>query len=155
METIKEAKDYLRKNFEKGVVCPCCRQFVKLYKRKINAVMSRTLIRLYHLDQDKPYFHHHVKEIVKDISDTGTNDFSKLLYWGLIEEKKKDPKISKTRTSGFWIITEKGKQFVECTLKVPSYVLVYNNVVLEYSKDLINIEDSLGENFNYKKLMNS
>ncbi len=29
MNTISEAKQYLRNNFESGVNCPCCDQFVK------------------------------------------------------------------------------------------------------------------------------
>ena len=151
-QSIQEAKDYLRENFEIGVECPCCKQLVKLYKRRINNIMSRTLIRLYHLDQEQPIYHH-VKDIVKDISDTGTNDFSKLSYWGLIEEKQKEPKETKTRTSGYWTITDLGKKFVTSQVDLPSYALVYNNRVLEFSKDKVNIEKSLGEKFNYKKLM--
>ena len=34
IETIKEGKEYLRKNFNEGVNCPCCNQFVKLYKNQ-------------------------------------------------------------------------------------------------------------------------
>ena len=46
METIKEAKEHLRNNFEEGIDCPCCGQFVKLYKRKLNSGMAATLIRI-------------------------------------------------------------------------------------------------------------
>lgn len=150
--TISEARRYLKQNVEKGVDCPCCNQFAKVYKRRINVVMSRTLIRLYHLYQQNPLYHH-VKEIVSGISDTGTNDFSKLLYWGLIEEKVKDPTNTKTRTSGYWRISQKGIDFVLNKISVPSYCYVYNGEAYQFSDEYTNIEKTLDKKFNYVNLM--
>jgi len=152
--TIQEAKKFLKDNLKKGVECPCCNQFVKLYKRKINLVMTTCLIRLYHLYYKNPSYHH-VKEIVSGISDTGTNDFSKLAYWNLIEEKQKDPKNTKTRTSGYWRITDKGLDFVLGKINVPSHCYVYNTKVYQFSDEYVSIEETIGNKFNYKKLMNN
>ena len=33
--TLEEAKQFLRDRFENGAECPCCKQYVKLYKRKL------------------------------------------------------------------------------------------------------------------------
>ena len=44
IETVKEAKTFLRKNFDQGIDCPCCGQFVKKYKRKLNSSMAYALI---------------------------------------------------------------------------------------------------------------
>jgi len=35
--TILEAKQLLKDNFAQGIECPCCGQFVKRYKRKLNS----------------------------------------------------------------------------------------------------------------------
>ena len=49
MNTIAEAKQYLRKNFKEGTVCPCCDKYVKAYKRKLNSGIARALIIMYKL----------------------------------------------------------------------------------------------------------
>ena len=111
-QTIQEAKDFLKANYEKGVECPCCKQHVQLYKRKFNSTMARMLIRLFVLSKEKNIAFHHVKDIARGISDTGTNDFSKLVYWGLIQEQGKEAGDKAHHTSGYWRITDKGRDFI-------------------------------------------
>lgn len=149
METIKEVKEHLRENFENGTECPCCGQFVKLYKRKFGSVMARTLIRLNRM----PHHYNHVKDIVQGISDTGTNDFSKMKYWGLIEEQSNDDNGKKN--SGYWAITQKGEEFVNMRLEIPSHAFVYNSTLQGFSNGYTNIIQALGNKFNYKELMNA
>lgn len=148
METIKEAKEHLQLNAQKGSECPCCHQFVKVYKRKLSSVMARMLIRLHMLGPG----HHHVLQIVTGISDTGTNDFSKLRYWGMIEERKNDDKDK--RTSSYWKITPSGSQFVNKWGEVPMYAFIYNKRCLRMSIDeRTNIIKALGSKWSYKELM--
>jgi tRNA(His) 5'-end guanylyltransferase len=147
MQTIQEAKIYLRENFDKGVNCPCCGQFVKLYKRKLNSVMARCLIKMTSLQNG----YNHVREIVKGISDTGTNDFSKLKYWGLIEEMNNDDLDKKT--SGYWRLTKQGLLFAKNQINVPKYAEIYNTKLIGFSAEQTNIIDSLGTKFNYNELM--
>jgi hypothetical protein len=147
METIQEGKTHLRENFEKGTECPCCGQFVKLYKRKFGSVMARTLIRLYNM----PTTYNHVKDIVKGISDTGTNDFSKMKYWGLIEEMPNDD--SGKKNSGYWMITEKGEKFALGQISIPSHAFVYNSMLQGFSNTQTNIIQALGKKFDYAELM--
>ena len=147
METIKEEKERLRSKWDDGTKCKCCNQQVKRYKRKIGNVGARMLIRLYHLPDD----FNHVKEICKGISDTGTNDFSKLLYWGLITQKPNEDETK--RTSGYWKITDKGAAFVDGRIVVEKYALVYNQKVWGFSDDTASIQDALGTKFNYNELM--
>lgn len=158
METIQEAKDFLfaMENFNKGSTCPCCDQFVKLYRRPIHTTMARMLIKLYHFDK---LFHPmedrfiHVRYIADGISPTGSNDFSKFTFWKMLEEKPKDENDLKGRTSGHWRITEQGKLFVENSLTVTKYVLLYNDTFYGLMGGRISIRDALGRNFDYDKLM--
>ena len=155
METLQEAKEYLRENFTKGSNCPCCSQFVKLYKRKLASTPSRMLIKLNYLGDGW----HHVSKLVKGISLTGSNDFSKLAYWQLIEEKQNTDEDKKT--SGFWRITTKGVLFVENKIKIPSHVFIFNGKKMfsvgnrGFSDKTINIVDCLGKKFSYNELMNN
>lgn len=152
--TLNDARIYLNENISVGTKCPCCEQRVQLYKRKINTVMARTLIRLFTLNREKPtqeYFH--VKDIVNGISATGTNDFSKLYYWSLIKEKPKESNNTKNRTSGYWKITEKGIRFVLKNIEVPKYVKIYNTKAYGFSEEKTDIVGALSEKFNYTELM--
>ncbi len=153
-----EAKKYLEDNILAGTPCPCCFQYVKMYRRKITTVMARTLIRLVVLNRDKPdqeYFH--VRDIVKGISSTGTNDFSKMLHWKLIKpqpQEKNDDEI-KGRTSGMWKITEKGIRFAMNDMSLPKIVFIFNKKVYGFSQDKINIVTALTQKFDYDELMQS
>lgn len=149
IETIKEAKEYLRSNFNEGVNCPCCNQFVKLYKRKLGSMQSQGLIILYNLSKEKDWIH--VREITKNINLTG--DFAKMSYWKLIEERANTESTKKN--SGFWRITQRGKDFVGNKIEIPSHALVYNSKCFGFSEEKTNIIKSLGKKFNYNDLMNN
>ena len=151
METIKEAKQYLRENFNKGCSCPTCGQFVRLYKRKLGSPQTKALILLYHKNNDNNNDWVHVRDITRDLN--VTSDFSKNIYWNLIEEKPLSGEDKKT--SGFWRITNKGRAFVEGKLKVKSHVLIYNAKVVGFSEDYTNVVQSLGKKFSYRELMQS
>jgi hypothetical protein len=149
METIIEAKQYLRDNFEQGVKCPCCKQNVKLYNRKLHTVMALMLVKLYKLDQIENGYHHISNYMV---TKSGTNDFSKLRYWGLVTEKSADDSTI-GRTSGYWAITHKGKEFVRGNITVPSHVQLFDGKKYGESDKYITISDALGSKFDYREMM--
>ena len=151
METIKEAKEYLKDNFEKGCSCPTCNQFVKLYKRKLGSPQTKALILLYHMNKKNNDEWVHVRDITRDLN--VTSDFSKNVYWKLIEEKPLSGEDKKT--SGFWRITDKGKAFVERRIKLKSHVLIYNAKIIGFSENYTDIISSLGKRFSYRELMNN
>lgn len=150
-ETLEEAKQFLRDNWTKGVTCPCCTQFVKLYKRPAHATMALTLIRMYHSDNKNKGAWFNVKQLVKGISDTGTNDFSKFRHWGLVEEAPND---TDKKTSGFWRITDEGRKFVEGKTTITKNILLFNKKSYGFMGPKIAIKEVLGEKFNYEELMN-
>ena len=151
-DTLKEARKHLLISGRKGAICPCCNQFVKLYKRKFSSVMARGLINLYHLSHGNVKFHH-VSDIMTRISPTGSNDFSKLRYHDFIrEEPSSDPG---KKTSGYWRITESGIKFLKKQMEVREYMLIYNTKIKGFEGNMIDIEKALGNKFNYNELMNN
>ena len=153
MKTIEDAKNFLRGNYIKGCVCPCCGQFVKLYNRPIHTSMAKDLIRLYHIHNNDDWNkYYHISKIRTRTA--GGGDFAKFLYWGLVKELEKDSNDASKRTSGYWKITDKGKQFVENRIKVEKHAIIYNSKLLKFSEDFVNIKDCLKDKFDYNELMN-
>jgi hypothetical protein len=144
---LEKAKEELFDNLEEGVECPCCGQFAKIYHRPMHRTMALMLIRLYELDA-KEHGYHHASEIVHQITDTGTNDLSKLRYWDFIEEMPKGQQNK--RTSGFWAITDKGRAFALNRSTVASHIKIYNKQFLGFEGDPVSIVDVLGKDFDYK-----
>lgn len=144
METIAESKTYLREHWEKGCKCPTCGQLVKLYKRKLNSGMAFFLINLYKAGEGW----HHARNLMHG---SFSMDYAMLRRWGLITEQ---PNTDETkRTSGFWRITDAGRQFVEETKTVPTRVHIYNDVIVGFSEEHTTIREALGKRFNYNELM--
>lgn len=150
MTEIAEAKQFLRDNFEKGARCPCCDQFVRLYKRKLNSSMARALVWM-------------VGESIKspdrwvDIPATApkwitrTNQHPTLRWWGLIERMPNTD--SSKKHSGIWRPTTMGVRFATGKIKVPEYVLHYNNKAISHSSELTTVKEAFGVKFNYDDMM--
>lgn len=160
-ETANYANEIKRQVFAKigdGVICPCCDQFAKLYRRKLHSGMARALIAI-----------STVQNRVESAAGAGgigfwvetpklgfqNGDYGRLRWWELLEQralKYKDEKEEK-RDSGRWRVTTKGMQFVKGEIAIPREVFMYNNLVQGFSADTIKIDEALGKKFNYGELM--
>lgn len=154
METVAKAKEYLRENWEQGVDCPCCGQHVQLYDYKLFATSARALILLYRLTKERPDEYFHISEYAEaDRGKSRAPHFAELRFWGLISKQSNTDPAKKS--SGYWKITTKGKEFVDGTITVPSRILVYNNRFKGFSDKStdIDINEALGNKFNFAELM--
>jgi hypothetical protein len=144
--TLKEAKDFLNANWKVGVDCPCCKQLVKLYPTTFSSNMAIFLISLVRLyEKNKVPIHY------KDCKFSSRN-YPHLAKWNLMVTEKSD--AADKKTSGYWTPTQLGIDFAnnKCLLKSKAYL--YNNTIFGFGGDDINIEQALGNKFNYQKLMN-
>lgn len=151
--TLEEAKQWLRERFEDGAHCPCCNQYVKLYKRKLNSFMAYALLlidRYFRQPDAKEWLHVPSYLIEQNAPD---RECAKLRYWGLIEEQP-GGRDDGNPHSGFYKITDLGKEFVARKARVPMYVFLYNGKPLRRpDTETIDIYEALGEKFNYSELM--
>ena len=145
--TLEEAKKFLRANFEKGVDCPACGKFCKLYKYSILGETSAALIRLYRLSDE----YHHINEFQYE-GKRRASRWPELRFYGLVVLQSEEQPSSK-HASGYWRITEKGRKFVEGKIAVRKYMLFYDKKPRGFEGDYIKIEDTLGEKFDYRELM--
>lgn len=159
--SLEDAKKWLRARFGKGATCPCCNQFVKLYKRSLNKSSAYVLLLMscyFRGDQVEEWLHvpSYIAEMVADHPRRAAavrGDWAKLKFWGLIEEKPEKRDDGSPRV-GYWKMTQLGRQFVARQVKVPSHVYIYNGEPLRRTVDeLITIDEALGKEFNYDEIM--
>lgn len=146
MTTLQEAQTWLGEQLrDKGTTCPCCGQMAKVYKRKLNANMARSLLVGYR-EAGLDWFH--APSVVKD-----RGEMAKLRYWKLVEEEQAlRPDGGR---AGCWRVTSAGQMFALGQTVVPAHALVYDSrlVRLDESSGKISIYDALGAKFNYQELM--
>lgn len=146
-----EARRDLKEALERGesVLCPCCEQINKVYRRTIHAGMVVQLIRLYKATARHSSGWVPVGEIY---GSGGSGDYAKLRFWNLIEAI--DQRTATDNASGLWRLTSLGEDFVLQRASVPKYVYVYNNrKVGEDGSVRISVKDALQDKFDYSQLM--
>jgi hypothetical protein len=146
-DSIERVRAYVSANAERGISCPCCDQLVKVYRRKLNANMTRflcSLVRIY-LSRGRGSW-----ISFKDCEFDG-RDYPCVAMWGLAETKGSED--SGKKNSGLWRPTQKGIDFVLAGLRVPSHVHVLNNNVIGWSEETAGVRESLGSAFSYDELM--
>ncbi len=140
------ARDWLRERaLGGGAHCPCCRQFAKVYRRKLTSATGATLVRMYR--EARQGFVH-----VPSLGNRRPAEESKARYWGLVESRG-DYREDGAKWSGYWRLTDTGVGFVCRRYRVPAYALIYDGRCLGLEGDPVGIDDVLGNRFDYRELM--
>lgn len=142
-QRIQKMRTNVQTQLDDGVKCPCCGQFAKVYKRKINSKMTRSLITMWNAGADTIYVH--------TPSLTNDHEVAQLSWWGLIEEEK--TRRPDGGRSGYWKITDVGVGFITNRGLVPEFAHIYNGEVLGFSGDPVGINKCLGVKFDLADLM--
>lgn len=159
IQTLAQAKTFLRENYKEGAKCPCCNQTVKLYKRKITSAIAFALYLIYkHIGVQNPV---HLEDFFKslpNIPNSIRGDVSKLRHWNLIERGDECPKEDGNPRDGYYFLTKYGASFVRGEVTLNKNVHIYNNKIISIEteqNDLVTFKQCLGDKFNYKELMES
>lgn len=140
-----QAKAWLRARIDEGARCPCCNQFAKVYKRKINSAMAKALIQFYRAGGTTQFIHG------PTLLGGARADEGKLRYWGLLEEEtERRPDGGR---AGYWRVTPVGELFVQGKSTVYKYARVYDGRCLGLVGDQVTIKDALADKFDYAELM--
>ena len=154
-KTIQQAKEELRGAWREGIDCPCCGQFVKLYRRKVTSSMARGLISVYHyFERPNAEEWLHVPGFLK--SSTLCGDFSKLRHWELVELQPFQEREDGSKRAGYYRITEVGREYVRGEILIDKYRYEYNGQVRKVTDadtTQASIKDALGSKFDYRELM--
>jgi hypothetical protein len=145
--SLGEARDWLRERVDRGASCPCCHQFAKVYRRKINAAMARALILMWDEGGRERRLYVHVPSI----DPTRGGDVAKMQFWGLIEEERGSR--ADGGRAGFWRVTQRGEDWLGRRITVPKYIRVYDGKPLNTTGVAVSIDDALGDEFRLDDLM--
>ena len=140
-------RHYFRDNVDEGVRCPCCGQFAKVYRRKLN----RTMVKALHtLQKAGGYgFFVHAQSFLS--SNAFGGDVGKLRHWGLVEELQE--RRDDGGRAGYWKVTQRGLAFLAGIMWVPKYAHLYDGRLLRHSGDNVSIAQVAVE-FRLDDLMN-
>lgn len=161
--TLAMAKDWLRARVRQGAPCPCCTQFAKVYERQITGAMAVALVIIERRFRTNADWLHTPTYLTANCPVGVTirgGDYTKLVHWGLLEEKPEVRGDSSPR-AGFYKITPAGIEWARGNTRVPKYVAIYNMQPVPSRKGVgtVSIHDVLSKsrfkNFNYQELMSS
>lgn len=128
--------------------CPTCGRHAQIYKRTLHHSVAMQLIQLHKLGGDWQYVHASAL-ILKN--QAGSGDLGKAKYWGLIEQMHHES--DKTKSSGYWKLTQQGVAFVKGVLTIRKYARVFDDELIDLTGDHVTIEQCLGERYSYEELM--
>lgn len=138
-----------------GKSCPCCSRYAKVYRRALTSTITKFLVWLAVESGDgNPWLHpeQHMESLLRIVGRGNLGgDPAKLRYWGLIEAKAEPGEDCPH--SGFWRITEKGKQFVKGETTVPAKALVLFGDCIGFDGEHINIQQAMRTRFSFSELM--
>ena len=143
----------VRAGRDEGCTCPACDQYCKTYSRLLNATMAACLCGLARVSTQGLDFVR-IADIPYGTADARTagGEFAKLVHWDLIRARTND--TDQKRMSGQWCLTPKGLAFARGDIQVPRRVVLYNNQVIGFSEDTVDVQGALGTEFDYADLMN-
>lgn len=153
MTTIEEAKVELRKNLAEGMECPCCTQFVKMYRKAFPSIAARTLIAMSKAETDQDGYVY-VAPVVNSLkTKVGIGGAATLShFWGLIETRPGVREDGSKRV-GWWRITPLGRLFLTNQMTVSKYARMFNGELYGMAGPQITISQALGNKFDYSELM--
>ena len=152
--TVAEAREFMYEHLEEGVRCLCDRRFGfdkrSLYDSVTKALSlvheeGRQLARVgAELWVHTPRFLHG-----KVTSAARGGDWAKLRHWGLIE-RRPGKRGDGWKWSGYWRLTQRGRDFVDGLIKVPKQIFIFKKqLVFKPDQGLqVTIKEALGAKWN-------
>lgn len=135
-----------------GCICPCCFQNAAIYRRPITEAMAKALELIYLEDLKHPGEWVDVMSVISGLRAVGQGgDYGKLKFWGLVVARPGERDDGSTRT-GFWAITQDGRDFVLGKRRVQKYALVYSDEFVKFDGELVRFSDVRGKPFDFQEI---
>lgn len=153
--TLAQVKEYARALAEKGVQCPCCKQRIKIYTRKLNATMAHVAILIWKRQgRGEKFFH--LPTFIRDsgLQPTVYGDTTKLVHWQVLEARR-GKSTGGGPHGGWYRLTELGARFVRNEVALPRTIRIYNDRLLKpkVMPTMVRVREALEDKFDYTELM--
>lgn len=139
-EREKKQKRKRGRGHDGSMFCDKCGATMVEYPAAFNKGLARVLLRLYEVGRPAE-----MSELGLAYSQR-TNEH-KLRYWGLAEQYITE---ETKRKRGCWVITQKGKDFVEGKISIPRHCWTYRNEVVEFDGQPIRFSE-VSEGYRYRQ----
>jgi len=149
---VRAAAEAFRAAIENGnvAVCPCCGRNGQVIRRTVHSSMAASLVWLVGVFRRTGDWVYIPDEAPRWL--INTREWGRMRYWGLVEPR---PNIdNRKRTSGVWRPTQLGMDFSDGFVRIPKYVYIFDDTIIERSGDMIHVKDALGKKFSYEELVN-
>lgn len=147
-----ERQEFLKRLLQGGKFdCPCCGRYAQIYRWSLSETVAWQLIRLYRESFNAGGDGWVHASLLIPPGQTGVGDLGKAKYFNLIEEKPTT--TSRMKKSGCWRLTTKGLSYVRGIEMIPSFVMVFDDRIIETSDKLESIFSTVGRKFDYAELM--
>lgn len=114
--------------------CPNCGANMKKYWHTLSPVLVEVLFRFALISQKTNNRVHVPKDIA--LTTTEYNNFQKLRYFGLIAKYKENGE----NVAGYWVLTQRGEQFLKNEKGVPDKVETFRNRICSWSDNYVTYE---------------
>lgn len=121
-------------NLDMEIECPCCSQLVKIYKRDLDWSMIAFLIaivKLSKIENKVEFRHNQICDYAKNNLGIFPTNYALTKKWDLVLSPK----------NGYYCLSPIGYRFLNNEITLPSFLIIYNNVIIQKSKTLINVFD--------------
>ena len=125
--------------------CPTCGVKTTEWKKRIISTAVASLGRLVYLYDSIPIHHDEFTVLKKD------RNFSQLVFWGLVSPGVNPEQLK--RSAGTWEPTSKGVAFVNGGLLIQSHLVTYDNKLVGFSGELIDVVWALNNKFDFRVLL--
>ncbi len=151
-EAIRNVVNFLRSQLEqeaRGEGCNCivCGERAKWNRRSLSKKQVKALVNLYKKTQPGGYSH--ITEFAESRGDG--DEIAKTRYWQLAAPGENTDK--KKLHSGYWKLTDFGRQFVEGRVSIYKYVWVYRAHAMAYDGEGVSIYDCYGQHFDIREVL--
>lgn len=144
IQTLAEAKDWLRAQLPKGAACPCCGQHAQVYRRSMYDTLTRALIRCYAQGGTGTFVHSN------KIGKLRGGEMGKLAYFDLVEEERaRRPDGGRT---GYWRVTDRGEAWLLGRTTIYKTAWVYDGRVQYFDGPQVSVADTLKHVFDLREL---
>lgn len=131
----------------KGVICPTCDQKINMPRRRLSRPAAASLMVMGRITRPGQYVHVNRDVITPMLRgdvplpfpfDSASGDYARSGLWGLIEHQYHP---SGRKVQGMWMITKKGRDFVNGEIRIREHAVTYNNKCLRLEGNAIKIQD--------------